>query len=109
MSKWVRKGDSILVTAGNDKGRVGKVLSRKGDRVVVQGINIRKKHVKRRSETQTSNIIEIERAIHISNVSFCDNDGSRVSVKSRKTDNGKELFYMKDEREVFFRSLKKVK
>ena len=51
MSKWIRKGDKVVVTSGNDKGKTGEVILRKEDRVVVQGVNIRKKHVKRQQKT----------------------------------------------------------
>jgi large subunit ribosomal protein L24 len=46
MSKWIRKGDLVKVIAGNDKGKAGQVIARAEDRVLVQGINIRKKHMK---------------------------------------------------------------
>ena len=56
MSKWIRKGDRVLVIAGNDKGKAGEVLSRDEDRVIVQGINVRKKHMRRTQEMQGGRI-----------------------------------------------------
>jgi large subunit ribosomal protein L24 len=107
MSKWIKKGDKVLVLAGNEKGRTGNVLRRKGDKVVVQGMNIRKKHAKRRTQVQTPSIIEIETPIHISNLALCDDEGKRVRAKTHRTKKEKELFYMKGEKKVVLRTLKK--
>lgn len=46
-NKHIRKGDKVLVIAGNERGQVGTVLSRSDDRAVVQGLNLRKRHVKK--------------------------------------------------------------
>ncbi|CAM0117763.1 50S ribosomal protein L24 [Rhabdochlamydiaceae symbiont of Dictyostelium giganteum] len=107
MAQWIKKGDKVLVIAGNDKGRSGAVLRRRGEKVVVQGMNIRKKHVKRRSEMQTPSIIEVEMPIHISNVALCDDEGVRLKVKVKSTQKEKELIYLKEEKEVSYRMLKK--
>ena len=74
----LKKGDKILVLAGKDKGKNGKVLQvlRKKDRVVVEGINIVKRHQKPTNTNQTGGILEKEAPIHISNV--------KVSEKSEK-------------------------
>jgi large subunit ribosomal protein L24 len=109
MSKWIKKGDKVLVTAGNERGRTGNVLRRKGERVVIQGINIRKKHAKRRSQVQTASIIEMEMPIHVSNVRLCDDEGKIIRVKTRQTKKEKELFYMQGDKEVVLRTLRKVK
>ena len=77
-SKWIKKGDRVLVIAGNDKGNMGEVLSRKGDRILVQGINIRKKHQKQQQQNVPASIISIEAAVHISNVHLCDADGKKI-------------------------------
>ena len=77
MSKWIRKGDRVLVIAGNDKGKSGEVLTRGEERIIVQGINVRKKHMKRTQETQGGRIIEMEVPIHISNVCLCDKEGKK--------------------------------
>lgn len=109
MSKWIKKGDKVLITAGNDRGRTGNVLRRKGDKVVVQGINIRKKHAKRQTKVQTASIIEMEMPVHISNLRLCDEDGKAIHVKARQTKKEKELIYMKGDKEVVLRTLRKVK
>ena len=40
MSRWIKKGDKIVVIAGNDRGKTGEVVARQGQRVIVQGVNI---------------------------------------------------------------------
>lgn len=107
MANWIRKGNKVLVIAGNDRGRSGVVLRREGDRVVVQGINIRKKHVKRNAQIQTPSIIEMEMAIHVSNVALCDDEGNLISLKVKETQKEKELIYFQDGKEVSFRTLRK--
>ena len=64
----IRTGDTVEVIAGNDRGQIGVVQSLQGERVVVQGINVRKKHIKRTQEAPKGRIVEIERPVHISNV-----------------------------------------
>lgn len=107
MTQWIKKGDKVLIIAGNDRGRIGAVLRCKGDRVVVQGINIRKKHAKRRSQVQAPSIIEMEMPIHVSNVCLCDDEGKAVCVKVKQTKKEKELIYRQGDKEVSFRTLRK--
>ena len=66
----VKVGDNVKVLTGKDKGKEGKVLYtlRKKDRVVVEGVNIVKKHVKPNRTNETGGILETEAPIHISNV-----------------------------------------
>lgn len=106
-SKWIKKGDKVLVTAGNDKGLIGEVLARKEGRIIVQGVNVRKKHVKKREQSPGGEIASIERPIHISNVALCDADGTKIKLKTRLTTTGKELFYLKEGKETDFRTIKK--
>ncbi len=70
MARHVRKGDQVMVTAGDDKGRVGEVLRiiPEQDRVVVQGVNMHAKHLKP-TQTRSGGIVRREMPIHISNVS----------------------------------------
>lgn len=107
MAQWIKKGDKVLVTTGNDKGRTGTVLRRKGDRVVIQGINIHKKHVKRQAKMQTPSIIEVEMPIHASNVCVCDDEGKAIRLKVKQTKKEKELVYTQGGKEVSFRQLRK--
>ncbi len=70
MARHVKKGDLVMVTAGNDKGKTGKVLTvePKEDRVIVEGVNVRHKHVKPTQVNPRGGRIEKEMSIHISNV-----------------------------------------
>ena len=108
MSKWIRKGDQVMVIAGNDKGKMGEVLRRTGERVVIQGVNVRKKHLRRTQESQGGRIVEMEVPIHISNVSLCTKEGSpvRVYVKTQ-ADGSRDLVYRGAGKEVIYRSVKK--
>lgn len=69
-----KKGDKVNVIAGKDKGKSGKILHvlRNKDRVVVEGVNVVKKHQKPNAANQTGGIVEIEHPIHISNVMIAD-------------------------------------
>lgn len=108
MSKWIKKGDTVVVISGNDKGKVGEVISRNKERVLVQGVNIRKKHAKRQTSAPGAGIIEIETPIHVSNVSLCNKENQPVKVKVRfAADGAKELFYLEQGKEVKFRQVKK--
>ena len=69
-NKKVRKGDRVIVISGANRGQAGLVLSRKGDKVIVQGLNMRKKHVKA-SQDSKGGILELEAPIHISNLKAC--------------------------------------
>jgi len=85
----IRKDDKVVVIAGNCKGQTGTVLRFMGDdRVLVQGVNLRKKHVRPTQENPQGSIIDIERPIHISNVQACDDDGRPVRLKVKADENG---------------------
>lgn len=66
----IKVGDSVLVLAGKDKGKTGRVIKTmaKKDKVVVEGINIVKKHVKPNRTNENGGIFDIEAPIHVSNV-----------------------------------------
>lgn len=105
MSKWIKKGDTVLVIAGNEKGKRGSVVARRDEKVIIQGINIRKKHVKRQQKVGNAGIIDIECPVHISNVCLCDADGNRIRVKVKTEADRKELYYLRDGKEVLFREI----
>lgn len=106
MNKWIKKDDKVVVITGNEKGRTGKVLSRQGERIVVQGLNIRKKHVKRKTKMPTPEIMELEMPIHISNVKICNDEGVALKLKVRLTAKGdKELVYEDNGKSVVYRKI----
>jgi large subunit ribosomal protein L24 len=92
----VKKGDTVLVIAGKDKGAKGKVIQAypARDRVLVEGVNRIKKHT-RVSQTQrgaqTGGIVTQEAPIHVSNVMVVDSDGkpTRIGKKEVKGEDGK--------------------
>ena len=81
----IRKGDQVIVIAGADKGKKGEVVRVAGDRVVVQNINIVKRHTKPNPQAgQAGGIVEREAPIHISNVMLFNpgsGKGERVGFK----------------------------
>jgi large subunit ribosomal protein L24 len=108
MKSWIKKDDKVLVIAGNDKGKTGVVLACGADKVLVKGINVRKKHLKKRTENGKSEIIDIETPIHISNVAPCSNEGTKIKLRSRFLENGeKHLYYVENGKDVVYRTLKK--
>ena len=87
MPRHIRKGDTVMVTAGNDRGATGQVLRviTKHDRVVVQGVNLRAKHLKPSQSNPNGGIIRREMAIHMSNVSpLSDGKPTRVRFETAK-------------------------
>ncbi len=82
----IRKGDNVQVLSGNDKGKTGEVLEvmQKEDKVVVKGVNVRKKHVKARKQGDESGIIPVECAIPASKVNVvCPKCGKATKVGYR--------------------------
>ena len=81
----IKVGDNVRVITGSNKGKEGKVLNvlRKDNRVVVDGVNIVKKHVKPNRTNESGGILEVEAPIHISNV--------KVLTKETKKDVKKEV------------------
>ena len=81
----IRKGDQVIVIAGSDKGKKGEVVRVAGDKVVVQNVNIIKRHTKPNPQAgQAGGIIEREAPIHISNVMLFNTGsgkGERVGFK----------------------------
>lgn len=68
----IKKGDSVKVLSGKAKGDTGAVLKvlKADNKVIVEGVNIVKKHQKPSQENQTGGIVELEAPIHISNVAL---------------------------------------
>jgi large subunit ribosomal protein L24 len=74
MAARIRKGDTVLVISGAERGKRGEVLRvlPKRDRAVVQGANIAKKHTKPAGMGQPGGIVEVEASIHLSNLKLVD-------------------------------------
>ncbi|KXZ53712.1 hypothetical protein GPECTOR_6g629 [Gonium pectorale] len=93
----VKKGDTVLVVSGKDKGKVGtiiKVLPKKG-KVVVEGVNQGTKHLKPRAENETGQIKTLEFPIHHSNVMhYSKEKGVRSRVGHKVLDDGKKVRFL---------------
>jgi large subunit ribosomal protein L24 len=92
----VKKGDTVLVIAGKDKGAKGKVIQAypENDRVLVEGVNRIKKHTRisqNQRGAQSGGIVTQEAAIHVSNVMVVDSDGKPTRVGKKTTDDGKRV------------------
>ena len=89
----VKVGDKEKVLAGKDKGKEGRVLVtlKKKDRVVVEGINIVKKHLKPGRTNETGGILETENPIHVSNVKVVTEEKkAKTTKKSTKKEVGEK-------------------
>ena len=101
--KKLKKGDSIIVIAGKDKGKKGEILRViEPDKLVVSSINLAKKHVKPNpNKGESGGIIEKEMPIHISNVMMLNpisKKGDRIGFKS--LEDGKKVKVYKSNKEV---------
>ncbi|WP_207922564.1 50S ribosomal protein L24 [Micromonospora sp. KC606] len=96
MTVKVKKGDTVVVIAGKDKGAKGKVIAAypRQDKILVEGVNRVKKHT-RISTTQrgakTGGIVTQEAPIHVSNVQVLDSDGNPTRVGYRFDENGQKV------------------
>jgi large subunit ribosomal protein L24 len=98
----IKKGDRVVVLAGRDKGRKGTVLKAipKEDRVIVQGVNMVKRHERQGRDTQ-GGIIEKEAPLHVSNVAHEDpKDGSPTRIGFRTLEDGKKVRFAKRSGEI---------
>ena len=93
----IKKGDTVYVNAGNDKGKTGKVLSVNPDkdRAIVEGINIVSKHTKPNSKQPQGGIIKQEASIHISNLNLIDPKSGKPTRVGYKLEDGKKVRYSK--------------
>lgn len=82
----IKKNDNVMVISGNDRGKTGKVLKvfPKEQRLIIEGVNLRKRHRKPSQRNPQGGIIENEAPIHISNVMILDpktNEPTRIGSK----------------------------
>ncbi|MBD1873666.1 50S ribosomal protein L24 [Nodosilinea sp. FACHB-131] len=99
----VRKGDTVQVIAGRDRGKVGEVLTviPKTSQVVVQGVNIRTKHVKPQQEGESGQIVTQEAPIHSSNVMlYSEKEKVASRVAYTFTDDGRKVRMLKKTGEI---------
>ena len=93
MASKIKKGDTVIVLAGRDKGKRGEVIRviPKEDRAVVRGVNLVRKHQKQ-TQTEQGGIISKEATIHLSNVALADpKDGKATRVGFKTLDDGTKV------------------
>ena len=93
----IRTGDTVLVVSGRNKGQQGKVRRNliDRDRIVIEGVNIVKKHIKR-GRARQAGIVEVEAPLHVSNVKLvCPTCKQPTRVGVRAGDDGKNVRYCK--------------
>ncbi len=81
----LKTGDKVTVIAGANNGKTGKVLKVFDDKVLVEGVNIVKKHVKPKYNGGTGEIIEVEAPIHRSNVKVIEEQKEKKTKKEKAT------------------------
>jgi large subunit ribosomal protein L24 len=105
MAAKFKKGDTVTVLAGRDKGKKGEILRvlPADSRLFVQGVNMVKRHT-RPSQTAAGGIIEKEASIHVSNVAHVDPDnGEATRVGFKLMEDGRKVRYAKRSGEVIDR------
>lgn len=98
MTKYhIKKGDNVIVIAGDDKGKKGRVLEvivKKG-RAIVEGVNIIKKSTKPTAKYPQGGIVELEAPVNISNLSLIDPKSGKATRIGYKFVDGKKVRYSK--------------
>lgn len=89
----IHKGDTVIVNTGKDRGKSGVVLRAfpKKGKVIVEGMNIVKKHQKAKSATSKGQTVELTMPLHVANVSLKDPKGGKQTRISYKIDGGKKV------------------
>ena len=96
----IRKGDTVKIISGNDKGKSGRVIKVFPDkeRVIVEGANIVKKHSRPSQENPQGAILEKEMSIHVSNAMYLNGDtASKIGIK--ELDDGSRTRFLKSNNE----------
>ncbi len=90
----IKKEDKVKVIVGKDRGKIGKVLkvNRKKNRILVENVNIIKKHTRPSAKQRQGGILEMEAPIHWSNVMLmCDKCLAPVRIKTQQLEDGKKV------------------
>jgi|TARA_B110000116_G_C16383213_1_gene379558 large subunit ribosomal protein L24 len=97
----IKKGDTVQVTTGNDAGKTGRVIKvyLDKDRIIVEGVNIVKKHARPTQDNPQGGIMEKEASIHISNIMLVVG-GKPTRVGFKSLENGKKVKFAKSTGEV---------
>ena len=97
----IKVGDNVRVITGSNKGKEGKVLKvlRNENRVLVDGVNVVKKHIKPNKANETGGILEVEAPIHLSNVKVLGKETKKETKKEVKETKTKKTSKKKEEKE----------
>ena len=89
----IKVNDNVLVITGEDKGKTGKVLKtiKSQNKVVVEGVNVAKRHTKPRTTNEKGGIYDIEMPIHVSNVKLVDKKEEKKEAKAPKKETTKKV------------------
>lgn len=89
----IKKGDNIIVIAGASLGKKGTVVRvlRESGRVLVEGVNMKKKHEKKKTRGGAGQVVEVARSIHMSNVMLLDPKGGKATRAGAKTVGDKKI------------------
>ncbi|MCH9616997.1 MAG: hypothetical protein SP4CHLAM5_06220 [Chlamydiia bacterium] len=90
--KRFKKGDPVIVIAGNNKGTEGTLEAIKGQKVIVKGVNMKKKHVKGDGSGKPGQIVEFEAPLNVSNIAYCV-AGKGHKLRARVNEAGKKEIY----------------
>ena len=101
MAMKIKKGDQVIVITGRDKGKTGEVIKSmpKENKVIVQGINLVKRHTKPTQES-AGGIVTKEAPIHVSNVALIDPKSGKATRVGFKIENGQKVRVAKRSGEV---------
>jgi large subunit ribosomal protein L24 len=93
----LKKNDTVVIIAGKDKGKSGKIIKidHKRERVIVQGANMVKKAMKKQSQQDRGGIMEIEAPIHVSNVMYLTSKGEASRIGYKFDDKGTKVRFAK--------------
>lgn len=100
--RHIKKGDTVLVIAGDDKGKKGRVIEvvTATNRAYVEGVNIVSRHTKPNAQNQNGGIIKKEAPVHISNLKLVDKAGNATRTGRKENDKGKLVRYSKKSGEI---------
>ncbi|HYC83202.1 MAG TPA: 50S ribosomal protein L24 [Candidatus Paceibacterota bacterium] len=81
----VKKGDNVIIITGKDKGKTGKIVKALPafDKVVVEGINLRKKHVRAKKSGAKGEVVEMAHPLHVSNVKLAEAPKKKAAAKAK--------------------------
>lgn len=93
----IKKGDTVKVITGEDRGQQGKVLQVMVDkkRAIVEGVNIVSKHTKPDAQNTQGGIVQKEAPVHVSNLMLVDKQGNATRVGRKQDENGNMVRYSK--------------